>query len=85
VKVAQHEVLGTGAQRHVRPVRDDRKRSAFGLGRRSAMASIVRSSCSSFVPPSLEARTRRPDYGGQAGTDTSFKNANPALRTGLLS
>ena len=64
VKVAQYEVLGNDAKRHVRPGRDDRKRPAFGLARRSAIAnfrSIVR-----FL-------LRRPDYGGQAGTDTSLR------------
>jgi hypothetical protein len=39
VKVAQYEVLGNDAKRHVRPARDDRKRSAFDLARRSAIAS----------------------------------------------
>jgi hypothetical protein len=43
VKVAQYEVLGNDAKRHVRPERDDRKHSAFGLARRSAIA-IGRSS-----------------------------------------
>jgi hypothetical protein len=76
VKVAQYEVLGNDAKRHVRPGRDDRKRPAFGLARRSAIANFR-----SIVPFLL----RRPDYGGQAGTDSSFKNGNPALRLGLLS
>jgi hypothetical protein len=44
MKVAQYEVLGNGAKRHVRPGRDDRKRPAFGLARRSAIASFGRSS-----------------------------------------
>jgi hypothetical protein len=43
VKVAQYEVLGNGAKRYVRPGRDDRKHSAFGLAARSAIA-IGRSS-----------------------------------------
>jgi hypothetical protein len=71
--LAQHEVLGGEAQRHVRPGRDDRKRSAFGLGCGSAIVGIRRSSRSAFVPQSLEERRRRPDYGGQAGTDRSLK------------
>jgi hypothetical protein len=50
---AQYEVLGNDAKRPVRPARDDRNVSAFGLARRSATPSIGRSSCSSFVPPSL--------------------------------
>jgi hypothetical protein len=45
----------------------------FGFERRLAIASIGRSPRSSFVPPSLEGRTRRPDYGGQAGTERSLK------------
>jgi hypothetical protein len=49
VKVAQYEALGNDAKRHVRPGRDDRKHLAFGLARRSAVASIGRSSRSSFV------------------------------------
>jgi hypothetical protein len=40
VKVAQYEVLGNDAKRHVRPGRDDRKRPAFGLARRSAIANF---------------------------------------------
>jgi hypothetical protein len=44
MKVAQYEVLGNDAKRHVRPGRDDRKRSAFSLARRSVIASIGRSS-----------------------------------------
>ncbi len=64
LKVAQYEVLGNEAKRHGRPARDDRKRSAFGFARGSAIASIRRSS--------------RPGR-------ILFKNANPALRTGLLS
>jgi hypothetical protein len=49
VKVAQYEVLGNDAKRRVRPGRDDRKRSAFGLARRSAIASIW-----SIVPPETD-------------------------------
>jgi hypothetical protein len=64
VKVAQYEVLGNDAKRHVRPGRDDRKRPAFGLARRSAIANFR-----SIVPFLL----RRPDYGGQAGTDSSLR------------
>jgi hypothetical protein len=64
VKVAQYEVLGNDAKSHVRPGRDDRKRPAFGLARRSAMANFR-----SIVPFLL----RRPDYGGQAGTDSSLR------------
>jgi hypothetical protein len=50
VKVAQYEVLGNDAKRYVRPGRDDRKRSAFGLARRSAIASIGRSSRPGRIP-----------------------------------
>jgi hypothetical protein len=49
VKVARYEVLGNDAKRHERPGRDDRKRPAFGLARRSAIANFGRSSRSSFV------------------------------------
>jgi len=48
--LAQHEVLGGEAQRHVRPGRDDRKRSAFGLGCGSAIAST-----SSIVPSGTDS------------------------------
>jgi hypothetical protein len=54
VKVAQYPAaagLGNDAKRHVRPGRDDRKRSAFGLARRSAIASIGRSSRPGRIPP----------------------------------
>jgi hypothetical protein len=45
VKVAQYEVLGNDAKRHVRPYKGRSKRWAFGgLARRSAIASIGRSS-----------------------------------------
>ncbi len=64
LKVAQYEVLGNEARRHVRPARDDRK--------------VWR-----LVPRAhkhLPGLVNRPVRDG-----TLFKNANPALRTGLLS
>jgi hypothetical protein len=49
VKVAQYEVLGNGVKK-TRPSRKGRsKRPAFGLARRSAIASVGQSSRSSFV------------------------------------
>jgi hypothetical protein len=48
VKVAQYEVLGNDAERHVRPV-GTIERSAFGFARGSAIGSIRRSSRSSVV------------------------------------
>jgi hypothetical protein len=85
VKVAQHEVLGNDAQRHVRPGRDDRNARLLVSDAVQRLPAFRRSSHSSFVPPSLEERTRRPDYGGQAGTDSVLKTLNPLLRAGLLS
>jgi len=63
MKVAQYEVLGNDAKRHVRPARDDRN-----IGFESCMRL---SDCqhSSIVPFLL----RHPDYGGLAGTDRSLK------------
>jgi hypothetical protein len=49
MKVAQYEVLGNDAKRHRPSGKGREKRSAFGLARRSAIASIGRSSRSSFV------------------------------------
>jgi len=74
VKVAQYEVLGNDEKRYVRPVRDDRY--AWLLVSRVAkrVPGIGRSSRSAFVPQSLKEQRRRPDYGGQAGTDSALKN-----------
>src|ERR1700751_2001608 len=49
VKVAQYEVLGNDAKKTCPSRKRRSKRSAFGLARRSATASIDRSSRSSFV------------------------------------
>ncbi len=62
MEIAQYEVLGNEAKRHVRPA-GTIERSAFGLAHGSACQH------SSIVPFLL----RRPDYGGQAGTDSSLK------------
>jgi hypothetical protein len=63
VKVAQYEVLGNDAKRHGRPVRDDRN------ARLLVSHAAQRFRHWSIVPFLL----RRPDYGGQAGTDSSLK------------
>jgi hypothetical protein len=64
MKVAQYEVLGNDAKRHVRPARDDRNVRLWV-------------SHPSQRLPVLVDRPIRDGY--------LFKNANPALRTGLLS
>ena len=72
MKVAQYEVLGNDAKRHVRPVRDDRNVRLLLSNAAQRLPAFRRSSRSAFVPQSLEERRRRPDYGGQAGTDRSL-------------
>ncbi len=69
-KVAQYEVLGNEAK--TGPSRQPRKPSAPGTIEMLGFWSCTRlSACqhSSIVPFLL----RRPDYGGQAGTDSSLK------------
>jgi hypothetical protein len=63
VKVAQYEVLGNDAKRQVRPGRDDR------------IAWRLVSHAAQRLPASLDRPflLRHPDYGGQAGTDSSLK------------
>jgi hypothetical protein len=63
-KVAQYEVLGNEAKKQVRPVRDDRNGRLW-----VSRARLSDCQHSSIVPFLL----RRPDYGGQAGTDCSLK------------
>jgi hypothetical protein len=78
VKVAQYEVLGNDAKRHVRPVRDDRNV-------RLLVVSHAAQDCQhwSIVPFLL----RHPDYGGHAGMDSSSRTLtqSAAADTGLLS
>jgi hypothetical protein len=65
VKVAQYELLGNETKRHVRPIsiRDDR---TLGFWFRTRLSDCQHSSIVPFL-------LRRPDYGGQAGTDSSLK------------
>jgi hypothetical protein len=75
--VAQYEVLGNDAKKKCpsRKRKGRSKHSAFCFGRVSAIAGIRRSSRSSVVVLTMADKPGR----------ILFKNANPALRTGLLS
>jgi hypothetical protein len=79
VKVAQYEVLGM-KQKDTSVPSASGTIETFGFWSRTRLSDCQHSSIVPFL-------RRRPDYGGQAGTDSSLKTLTQpeSVRTGLLS